>query len=337
MVRHFDNEGKRPYTIVHMKHHTGRAWLVILASLVLGLRPDHLNASTSSVLPSVEDNQQNNSALSDQKPDVYQGSFLYHSSDAMLKALRASVYPEDKIIAFPDPAYGLGSILEVYRAQPVSIQIGKNPAFVVRTWTKTGAEVLKEQRIEVGDKDIISVPLTSSIQAPLDHPLEIAITRVAEVSVTVSTAVPYATTYEDNADLLKGTTTVKQIGKAGQLTTIYLVRRENGVETYRAKTSQSVVLAPVNQIIERGTKVQQIDVGIASWYQGIGSMSAAHRTLPFGTKVRVVNDTNGKSVIVTINDRGPFVAGRIIDLSYDAFIQIASAGAGTTKVHLEIP
>jgi rare lipoprotein A len=46
-----------------------------------------------------------------------------------------------------------------------------------------------------------------------------------------------------------------------------------------------------------------------------GALTAAHRTLPFGSKVRVTNTQNGKSVVVTINDRGPFVRGRIIDLT----------------------
>ena len=46
-----------------------------------------------------------------------------------------------------------------------------------------------------------------------------------------------------------------------------------------------------------------------------GALTAAHRSLPFGTKVRVTNKRNGRSVVVTINDRGPFVRGRIIDLT----------------------
>jgi rare lipoprotein A len=46
-----------------------------------------------------------------------------------------------------------------------------------------------------------------------------------------------------------------------------------------------------------------------------GGLTAAHKTLPFGTRVRVVNKRNGKSVVVRINDRGPFVRGRIIDLT----------------------
>jgi len=46
-----------------------------------------------------------------------------------------------------------------------------------------------------------------------------------------------------------------------------------------------------------------------------GALTAAHRTLPFGTKVRVTNKKNGNSVVVTINDRGPFVSGRVIDVT----------------------
>lgn len=65
-------------------------------------------------------------------------------------------------------------------------------------------------------------------------------------------------------------------------------------------------------------------------------MMAAHKSLPFGTKVKVTNLNNGKSVIVRINDRGPFVRGRVIDLSYAAFSQIESPGKGVTKVELQV-
>ena len=65
-------------------------------------------------------------------------------------------------------------------------------------------------------------------------------------------------------------------------------------------------------------------------------MVAAHRSLPFGTKVKVTNLSNGKEVIVKINDRGPFTKGRVIDLSYGAFSQIENPGKGITKVKLEV-
>jgi len=65
-------------------------------------------------------------------------------------------------------------------------------------------------------------------------------------------------------------------------------------------------------------------------------LTAAHRTLPFGTRVRVQNLESGQSVDVRINDRGPFVEGRIIDLSYSAAQAIGLVGPGTARVRLEI-
>lgn len=66
------------------------------------------------------------------------------------------------------------------------------------------------------------------------------------------------------------------------------------------------------------------------------SMTAAHKTLPFGTKVRVTNLSNGKTVIVRINNRGPYSKGRIIDLSKGVFSKIENISKGVTKVKLEI-
>ena len=66
------------------------------------------------------------------------------------------------------------------------------------------------------------------------------------------------------------------------------------------------------------------------------AMTAAHKTLPFGTTLRVTNTSNGRSVVVKINDRGPFVAGRCLDLTTGAFSHIASAGAGVATVHYAI-
>ena len=63
-----------------------------------------------------------------------------------------------------------------------------------------------------------------------------------------------------------------------------------------------------------------------------GALTAAHRTLPFGTKVRVTNKNNGRSVVVTINDRGPFVRGRDIDLSPAAARSIGLVGTGHVTV-----
>ena len=64
-------------------------------------------------------------------------------------------------------------------------------------------------------------------------------------------------------------------------------------------------------------------------------MTAAHRSLPFGSRVRVTNLANDRSVIVTINDRGPFGHGRIIDVSRRAARRLGFLGAGTARVRLE--
>ena len=61
-------------------------------------------------------------------------------------------------------------------------------------------------------------------------------------------------------------------------------------------------------------------------------LTAAHRSLPFGTKLKVTNQKNGKTVVVRINDRGPFVKGRVIDLSKAAARTLGFVDSGVTKI-----
>ncbi|MBA1264024.1 septal ring lytic transglycosylase RlpA family protein [Stutzerimonas stutzeri] len=65
------------------------------------------------------------------------------------------------------------------------------------------------------------------------------------------------------------------------------------------------------------------------------ALVAAHRSLPFGTRVRVINEQNGKQVVVRINDRGPFRRGRIIDVSRAAAIQLDMLDHGVVRVRIE--
>jgi rare lipoprotein A len=66
------------------------------------------------------------------------------------------------------------------------------------------------------------------------------------------------------------------------------------------------------------------------------AMTAAHRTLPFGTRVRVTHAANGRSVVVRINDRGPYTAGRIIDLSKAAASVIGMTARGVANIRLTV-
>ena len=91
-------------------------------------------------------------------------------------------------------------------------------------------------------------------------------------------------------------------------------------------------------------------IGIASYYGkkfhkkrtangeifNMYKVSAAHKSYPLGTKVRVTNLENGKSIKLIINDRGPFVKGRIIDLSYKAARKLDFVNQGTTKVRIDV-
>ena len=65
-------------------------------------------------------------------------------------------------------------------------------------------------------------------------------------------------------------------------------------------------------------------------------LTAAHRSLPFGTMVRVTNIKTGKSVVVRINDRGPFSHGRVIDLSYGAAKAVGLVASGVARVRFEV-
>ena len=97
-------------------------------------------------------------------------------------------------------------------------------------------------------------------------------------------------------------------------------------------------------------RVGALETGIASWYGNpyhgrraaggeiydMEKLTAAHRTLPFNTWVEVTNLTNGKKVRVRITDRGPFVGGRIIDLSRAAAREIEMIGPGIAPVRIEV-
>ena len=99
-----------------------------------------------------------------------------------------------------------------------------------------------------------------------------------------------------------------------------------------------------------GAPEENAEVGVASWYgeqfQGsetasgeifdLNGLTAAHLTLPFGTTVRVTNLKNNKNIRLKINDRGPFIARRLIDVSWAAAKRLGFVGEGTTPVRVEV-
>ncbi len=106
----------------------------------------------------------------------------------------------------------------------------------------------------------------------------------------------------------------------------------------------------VSRLPAMAAPISSTEVGLASWYgypyhgrvaangevYDMEKMTAAHRTLPFGTWVRVTNLKNGKSAEVRITDRGPFIAGRVIDLSHAAARDIELIGPGVAQVRIDL-
>jgi rare lipoprotein A len=113
--------------------------------------------------------------------------------------------------------------------------------------------------------------------------------------------------------------------------------------TPKPSTPSDTTIAPPKE------NVLFTQTGGASWYGSEGGpltatgerynpqgMTAAHRTLAFGSKVRVTNLRNGRNAIVTINDRGPFIGGRIIDLSAAAAEAVGIKSSGVGKVRIDV-
>jgi rare lipoprotein A len=120
-----------------------------------------------------------------------------------------------------------------------------------------------------------------------------------------------------------------------------------------SQSTQTAVIKPVLQSHAPPTKAHRkaaYQVGTASWYGGdfngkatasgepynMYDLTAAHLELPLGTRVRVTNLRNGKAVVVRINDRGPMVSGRIIDLSYSAAKVLDVKSRGIQRVRLDV-
>jgi rare lipoprotein A len=123
-------------------------------------------------------------------------------------------------------------------------------------------------------------------------------------------------------------------------------------------TSRSVAQQPAPKQVATVTRKQKTrsasssgslgaSNGLASFYKhgqktasgerfNPSELTAAHRTLPFGTRVRVTNVTTGKTVTVRVNDRGPFIDGRVIDVSHSAAESLGMVGQGVAKVKLDV-
>jgi hypothetical protein len=263
--------------------------------------------------------------------ETYYGSAELATSEEMLENLKLEVFPEDKTTFFPDPGLRLGSKIVIKRATPIIVADADNKT-TYRTWAGNIKDFLQEKNIELGKDDKIEPALETSIKDNLN----IKIIRVAITEIKEKENIAYKTITRDDPNMDKGTTRVEQNGQTGAREKTYQVTRENGKEISRQLLKNEVTKEPKDKIIIRGTKAVIYGQGKASYYPGVGALTAAHNSLPKGTRVLVTNLANGKSVEVTIMDKG-IQGDFIIDLSKDAFTKIGSTSQGVVNVRLEKP
>ena len=126
------------------------------------------------------------------------------------------------------------------------------------------------------------------------------------------------------------------------------IRRETIAAKIEIPEEEPSVIEKLNTVASKTVR-KFSQTGMASWYGrqfhgrktasgetfDMNALTAAHRSLPLNCFIRVTNKTNGKSVVVKVNDRGPFHGNRVLDLSYGAAKQLGITNAGTAKVSIE--
>lgn len=245
-------------------------------------------------------------------------------------SLGANPYREDKFTSFPTLKMNIGSQITIYRSPVFEIIDGKKK-ISVRSWAENVGSVIDEAKLpELGMDDRINF----SLDTRAENGMQIKITRVAKTTVVEQEPIKYTTVKKSNPSVEKGNKKVLQAGVNGVRKKYYAVTREDGVEVSRKLSKTEVASESTDEIIEVGTKVVTYGSGKATWYKRIDKMVAAHNNLPKGTKVKVINTANGKSCVVTIDDRG-IRGDAVIDLSSDAFAAIGSLGSGVVNVRIE--
>jgi uncharacterized protein YabE (DUF348 family) len=237
------------------------------------------------------------------------------SRHAYLEPSRGATVEDGDVIVY-EPAVGV-----TLSADGTTRDVVTNVENVGTLLDSMGIVLRKDDRVEPG------------ADTELTQGLDVTVVRVVFREAAVQQAIAYRTEILKSSALMLGIRRVEREGVPGILRRTYEVKFENGKEVARKLLGTEVVREPQAEVIVEGTRPPHIQSGVASWYHRTG-MVAAHKTLPFGTQVKVTNLAGGRSVVVVINDRGPYLDGRIIDLSDDAFAQLAPLGSGTINVRI---
>ncbi len=240
----------------------------------------------------------------------------------------------EKDFVFPAPEAKIfpGSRIIIRRAVPVTIEADEEikKADILGT---TVRDAVAEAEITLSHADKI----TPELDAALSQNMNIKITRINFEEITIEEDIPFQTIEKEDKTVLWRKHETKQKGEKGIREKIYKITYTNGKETNRQLMAARIAKPPTNQIEVVGTKivVGKTQSGNATWYANGDEMTCASLDFAFGKYLRVTNRTNGKSVIVKVNDSGPYGKDRVIDLNKPAFKKIADLGAGVISVKVE--
>lgn len=272
----------------------------------------------------------------------YKTSTQASTVEEFLKEKNINFKKEDVIIPMLEKQIYPGTHIEIQRAVKIKIE-ADGKTIENYTLAKNVRNAILENNLSIGRLDLISPG--EDIQPSND--MIITITRIDVEEKIITEDIDYKTTVKFDSALGWREKKTEQPGKNGERAVKYKITYKNNEEVSRVIMEKTLIREPVSEIVLQGTYVKtgKVHTGLGTWYKQpahlfIGSDSgeglyAANPWLPKGSYVKVTNKANGKSVIVRINDRGPFGPNRIIDLHTVAFAKIASLGAGVINVKVE--
>jgi uncharacterized protein YabE (DUF348 family) len=251
---------------------------------------------------------------------------------SLMDGLQADISPHDDVFPARDVSLSPGMNIFVSRQKAVSIRVDGETR-EIRTTVRTSGEALMEADITLRDEDLVS----PAREALLSRNVKVTVTRVEIREEATEKKIAFETKTKEDDTLSWRKKVTEQRGEYGLRTYRYRVSYHDGKEVARKLLGSEVTKESVAEIVVQGTYVKTGKAvrGMGTWYSYTGKLAAASLTLPLGSYARVTNPANGKSVIVVINDRGPYGKGRIIDLDKVAFQEIASLGAGVIDVKVE--
>lgn len=243
-----------------------------------------------------------------------------------------AVGDDDFVSGLPDERLYEGKKVIIRRLKHVTLTVGGEKR-AVSTYQTDRDRVLAENGIGLGEDDFV-LPKN---EGAVNDGSAMTVVRVSAQEQVVDKPIVFQKTIEEDPDLSWRKTVVKQTGENGVKRFTYRVLSHDGKEVDRKLLKQEIIKDPVTEKTVQGTYVAvgKAHTGLGTWYAYTGTMAAASPWLPMGSYVKVTNKDNGKTVIVKINDRGPFGKNRIIDLDKVAFAKIASIGAGIINVKVE--